>query len=299
MISYLLAKVTALFIAGYFPDAVITTTVSKKTEIDVVGKKVEDVDVGVILKRNFFDDKETKITKDVTVTDTIPDKVVKVDIPKTDKAVETTLDIKLISTISVGNGENPYSSCVIKSARKTGTYTIKSKESFAPNTKIVRILHKRVEFLNNDKLEFVKLLDFAKAKDFTKKPVRDKKDVKKRITRKDDTPTEIKQEGDVIKIPRTEVNKALANLSKLYTDIRAVPYFKDGKAQGLKLLSVKRGSLFSKLGLRRGDILKSINGKVLDIQSGLQMFNELKNESEFTLELDRRGEEKKMKYEII
>jgi len=293
---------TSLFIEGYFPNAVITATSPKKVDLDVSGKSTGEVDIEVILNRNFFDAKETKITKDDATDDNDKKTDVKDDtpvIPKDQKAVKTSLSIKLLSTISVGDGRNAYSSAVIKGKKKPGTYTIKSKESFAPNTRIVRVLPKKVEFLNNDRLEYVELDDFAKKVDLNKKPKRSKGDVTKRVTRKDDDAKDIKLEGDVFKIPRKEIDRALANISKLYTDVRAVPYYKDGKPQGFKLLSVKRGSLFQKLGLRRGDILKSVNGTMLDIQTGMNTFNSLKNESEFQLELERRGEEKVFKYEII
>lgn len=302
VISYMLATYTTLFIAGYFPDVVITTRAPKTVVTVFETRRVPQAAIESVIKRNFFDPKESIIPKDQPTATTTTKPVEKHQkIPKTDKAVETTLNIKLISTISVGNGENPYSSAVIQSGRRLETYTIHSKEMFAPNTKIVRILPRRVEFLNEGRLEFVKLEEFGAGQTGVglRTPLPNN-DILKRISRTDET-TEgtIEQEGDVFKIPRSEVNKALANISRLYTDIRIVPYFVAGKAEGMKVLSVRHGSLFQKLGLRRGDILKTINGRTLDIQSGFQMFNDLKNETEFTMELDRRGEEKTFKYEII
>ena len=94
------------------------------------------------------------------------------------------------------------------------------------------------------------------------------------------------------------MNKALANLNRIYTEVLAVPYFKDGKANGVKLLNVKPGALLEKLGLRRGDILVSINGTVLDIQSGFRMLSELRNETNFSLSIERRGVEQVMSYQI-
>jgi len=126
--SYLLAKMTTLFIEGYFPDAVITAP-QKTTAVSTLSKGAKDVDIDAIIKRNFFDPTQAVIQGDVEVpieeSDDKTDKTVDL---QSDIAVETTLSIKLISTISVGNGENPYSSAVIKGARKTATYTLKSKE---------------------------------------------------------------------------------------------------------------------------------------------------------------------------
>lgn len=314
IISYLLAKIATLFIeATFFPNALITAAPSKTASQSVAVGSVRDADLDTIINRNFFDSKEsvfsnnTKVahsnTSDGSNVSTKPKKP-EIQKPKNDKAVPTTLDIQLMSTISVGNGRNPFSSCVVKAKRDLNTYTIKDKNPFAPNTKIIRILAKRVEFLNKDQLEYVELEDFVKAKKTRRKnnsPVKSKDRIAKRVTKTSDdaAPADVKREGDTFKIPRKEIDKALADINKLYTDIRAVPYYQDGKANGFKLLSVKRGSLFQKLGLRRGDILKTVNGRTLDIQSGLETFNTLKNESEFSLELERRGESKSFKYEII
>ncbi|MBF0104546.1 MAG: hypothetical protein HQM16_04375 [Deltaproteobacteria bacterium] len=307
-ISYLLARIVTLFVEGSFFSKAVVMMASELPDGDsplsVSGKGASDIEI--ILKRNFFDAEETIITKkdedpvpkDDTAKD--DDKNTKKE-PMDNKAVETSLDLTLYSTFSVGDGRGLQSSCVVKTNRSTDTFTIKDKEPFGAGTKIVRIISKKVEFINNNRLEYVKLEDFAKAGPFSrgKKPVKDTVETKLiSDTPQKDPSAEVQREGDSFKIPRSEVNAALENLPKLYTDIRAVPYFKDDKAQGFKLLSVKRGSFFQKLGLRRGDILSSVNDKVLDIQSGMETFNTLKTETSFKVQLERRGEEKTFSYEI-
>jgi type II secretion system protein C len=297
MISYLLAKMTNLFIESQFPNVVITVGKTADEMQQNSTQKTASVDIKKILDRNFFDVNETVLTDATTpLVDENTDEQVDETV-SSDKAVLTTLDIKLISTLSLGNGMNVQSSCVIKSGREEGVYTLSSKESFAPSTKIVQILPKKVIFKNKKRLEYVLIQDFT-AVNLNKKPNKLNNKVAKRVSRKSKT-TDVNRDGDVFKISRSEVDTALSDINKLYTDIRAVPYFKDGKASGFKLLSVKRGSLFDKLGLRRGDILKMINGTVLDIQSGMQTFNTLKSESNFELHLERRGTEQSFKYEII
>ncbi len=80
--------------------------------------------------------------------------------------------------------------------------------------------------------------------------------------------------------------------------MRAVPHFKDGNPNGLKLLSVRAGSLFSKLGLQRGDILQKINGMDLDIKKGLEIFNQLKSENNIVMVIERKGAPQTLEYEI-
>ncbi len=94
------------------------------------------------------------------------------------------------------------------------------------------------------------------------------------------------------------MNNALSNIDKLYTEIRAVPSFQGGKMSGMKILSVKRGSVFDKLGLRRGDVLQKINGMELDVRKGFQIFNQLKDSKAITLDLIRQGQPRTFEYEI-
>ena len=87
-------------------------------------------------------------------------------------------------------------------------------------------------------------------------------------------------------------------MGKLYTEIRIVPNAVGNQIQGMKILSVKQGSLFDKLGLQRGDILERINGMEVDIKSGFKIFNELKDVKSLTVDLTRQGQKQSFEYEI-
>ena len=108
----------------------------------------------------------------------------------------------------------------------------------------------------------------------------------------------MKLEPDRVYLFRTDIESAMENLDQLFTQIRAVPYTKDGKISVLKLLSVKGDSLFAKLGLKRGDVLEKINGKELDVQQGMALFNSLKSENKINLELIRRGKPQTLEYDV-
>lgn len=311
MIGYFLARMVGFLVAGYFPDVVISPRAPKNISASAGDALQREIDIEAIIQRNFFDSQESSFAKGGPVStqpvarekdeDENADKT-----PKNLEAVRTSLDVHLISTVAVGDGRNKLSSCVLQTGRANEVYTVGSDPSFAPETKITRIQPRKVEFLNKGVLEYVELVDYGKGIK-PSKPERITsldKNKSRRVLEKpeaEETPADtgdIAREGNNFTIPKAEVDKALANLSRLYTDIRAVPYFKNGKANGFKLINVRGGSLFEKLGLRRGDILKSINGTVLDIQSGLQTFNNLKNESSFTLEVERRGVEQAFSYQI-
>jgi general secretion pathway protein C len=104
---------------------------------------------------------------------------------------------------------------------------------------------------------------------------------------------------ELIKVDETELTEQLENLPLLLTQARAVPYFKDGKAVGLRLFAIKRDSLYEKVGLKNGDILVDINGESLaDITQAAKIFEKLKTDRELSLKLERSRQNKVLKYEI-
>lgn len=105
--------------------------------------------------------------------------------------------------------------------------------------------------------------------------------------------------GDDFVVDEAELDKGLENLPLLLTQARAVPYFKDGRAIGLRMFAIKTGSLYEKVGLRNGDILKNINGNSLgDISQALKLFEQLKQERSINLILERDKQDREFKYTI-
>ena len=115
----------------------------------------------------------------------------------------------------------------------------------------------------------------------------------------DTSDTSSGEDSDDFVIDEAEVDRGLENLPLLLTQARAVPYFKDGRSIGLRLFAIKTGSLYEKVGLRNGDILKTINGNSLgDISQALKLFEKLKEERSITLTLERAKQEREFRYTI-
>jgi len=105
--------------------------------------------------------------------------------------------------------------------------------------------------------------------------------------------------AESIEVKEAELDQALENLPMLLTQARAVPYFEQGKAVGLRLFAIKSDSLFEKVGLRNGDILKTINGENLgDFSKALTLFERLKRERSIKLELVRNRQPITYNYQI-
>ena len=107
------------------------------------------------------------------------------------------------------------------------------------------------------------------------------------------------EEGTEFEVSAEELDSQLANLPRLLSEARAVPYFRSGKAIGMRLFAIRKNSLYEKVGLKNGDILLEINGTSLaDPTQALQLFQELKSKRSLTLKIERKRSEKTINYRI-
>jgi general secretion pathway protein C len=105
--------------------------------------------------------------------------------------------------------------------------------------------------------------------------------------------------GGAFDISRASIDTVLSNLNVLSTDARVVPDFKNGTQRGFKLFSIKPNSVYSKIGLKNGDVLSRINGYDLSSPDKiLEVYGKLKDSEQITVELLRRGKPKKLDYSI-
>jgi len=100
-------------------------------------------------------------------------------------------------------------------------------------------------------------------------------------------------------IARSELNSAITNLPDLATKARIVPSFKNGVADGFKLFSIVPDSLYSKIGIQNGDVIRRINGYEMNsADKALEIYQKLRDASHIELEIERRGETLRNAYSI-
>ncbi len=89
------------------------------------------------------------------------------------------------------------------------------------------------------------------------------------------------------------------DIDKVWKDIGIGEHKKNGVLDGFIVNFVKRGSDFEKLGLKRGDILKSINGEELNsYNSAFSFYKEIGDIDSLTLGIVRNNREMELEYEI-
>ncbi|MGD9158754.1 MAG: type II secretion system protein GspC [Desulfobacteraceae bacterium] len=96
-----------------------------------------------------------------------------------------------------------------------------------------------------------------------------------------------------IPLQRDDVEEALSDLQNLLTQASIKPHFSDGEPDGLAITGVKVGSIFRKMGLRNGDIVKSVEGnEIRSPEDLISLYEDLQSKENVSLKLIRRGRER-------
>ncbi|MGI9533610.1 MAG: type II secretion system protein GspC [Thermodesulfobacteriota bacterium] len=95
-------------------------------------------------------------------------------------------------------------------------------------------------------------------------------------------------------IERKMLDELLEDPAALINQARVVP-----QQDGLRFFGIRPSSVFFKIGLRNGDIVHKINEVELnDVQNALNLFGQLKDESEFSIDFTRRGNKHSYAYSV-
>ncbi len=105
--------------------------------------------------------------------------------------------------------------------------------------------------------------------------------------------------GDHKLIDRSLIDHYAKNMDDIYKNI-GIGEIKDGNnLKGFKITFVRRGSPFAKLGVRRDDIIKSINGQEINsYNAAFGVYKNIQNIENLTLVIQRGKEEMELEYEI-
>ncbi len=105
--------------------------------------------------------------------------------------------------------------------------------------------------------------------------------------------------SEQVQIAKTQIDDAMNNINSLMRQARIRPHFTNGKPDGLTLSRIQRDSLFTKLGLRSGDIITGVDGQQIEsVDDALKFYNSLKSASNVMVEIRRRGQTKQIQYNI-
>src|ERR1700722_6757170 len=103
-------------------------------------------------------------------------------------------------------------------------------------------------------------------------------------------------------VDRSKVTSDMQDMSKLFTEVRAVPNIQNGSSNGFALSEIEPGSIFEAMGLHDGDVVTSISGrpltdprKALAVPQSLQTLND---RAPIKLSLMRNGAPVNLSYDV-
>lgn len=195
--------------------------------------------------------------------------------PKQDAA-----QLRLVATYTT-KGQTPFAILESKDKKEQDVFDLNDRVFEAG--KLTKVLAESVELTNDGEVVVLRLEDLSSASS----------------GEGSDNSISQNEDGSEFTVSEDELSAALANLPKLLSQARAVPYFRNGKSMGMRLFAIQKGSLYEKLGLKNGDIIKSVNDNSLsDPSQALKIFNQLKDERSIYLAVERTGQEMDLRYSI-
>ena len=106
-------------------------------------------------------------------------------------------------------------------------------------------------------------------------------------------------DNDNVKVKRNYLNSYINNIDKVWNNIAINEVKKNGKIDGFKVGRVNENSVFGKLGLKKGDIIKSINNNILgSYADAFKVYNNINSTKYLNIEILRNNEIMELNYEI-
>ena len=205
------------------------------------------------------------------------------------KDAKQLVPIRLIGTVA---GDARFAFAIIEDPFQKSHKIFRTNDTIAPGVKLLDISRNRITIERDGKREEVELASLdtmAQPRTGGVSPQRPS------------TPPlfEASPQQGTMFIDRETVTAATEDMNKLLTQARLVPNFTGGEADGFRIFSIVPSSLFDKIGLRNGDILSGINGtEIKDPEKAFQVYQMLKDNDRFVIDLVRAGQKMTLNYEV-
>ncbi|WP_223635150.1 type II secretion system protein GspC [Corallococcus sp. EGB] len=203
------------------------------------------------------------------------------------------LRVKLLGTLVAANPDWSFASIQDMTTQRSQTYMIGNNLMGAT---IMEIERERVIINNGGRREFIdgQPGDGAVAA-YTPPPM-----ATPAATPTNSLGNGIKSTGEnEYEVPKAEIDKTLSNLNDVAMQARIVPAFKDGQAVGFKLFSIRPDSIYSKIGVQNGDVIRRINGFDMNSpEKALEIYSKLKDSSRIEIEIERNGAPIRKSYNV-
>jgi len=292
LLAYVLAQIVIDKIRGKMPALPIEAVASSKA-IPVenykspAGKLASRRSYDIILNRNMFGLKNTSAGKS-SVIENVPQTTLNLELlgtviypNKSSMAVIKNLDSGMVNGYEVDELIDIIRSEKVTVIRIENCVAVLERNSEGPETI-------RCKKDLNDSLSSTQLASRATPGSRPTVPERSRRDARAL----DENTGGISQiEEGVYEIDQKMLDELLSNPNDILTKARVVPH-----DDGLRFFAVRPNSIFSQIGIRNGDTVHRINDVELDnVENAFSLFEELKGQRKFSIDLTRRG--KRLTYE--
>ncbi|UCD84818.1 MAG: type II secretion system protein GspC [Deltaproteobacteria bacterium] len=284
IINILLITLCAYFASQIFTDYLcrklrVTPKVSlssaKVATVPEVSPQRDLSFYSVITERNIFNSRASEMMAEAGIA------------ALSGPVVESSLKATLLGTVASQFTEFSFAVIQDSVSQQVGIYRV--GDLILNEAKVIVIEPKRVIIIRNGKQE--SLLVFEKEEQI--------------VSSKPSAPappgevTVRQVEENRYEIDRREFEASTDNLAELMTQARVVPNMKGGKVKGYKIFAIKPNSLYAKIGLKNGDVIERVNElQISSPEQALEIFQQLKNESHFQIDLLRRGRKESITYAV-
>lgn len=102
-----------------------------------------------------------------------------------------------------------------------------------------------------------------------------------------------------VSMRRSMINDAINDVTKLMTQVKIQPHMEDGQPNGLAISNIKPNSIFRRMGLRNGDVLKKVEGQdIQTVDDALRLYDSMKSADRVSVVIERRGSLRNIDYSI-
>jgi general secretion pathway protein C len=285
--AWLASKIIiSLFVPPPGPETALIDTIPGPRN---VVKTDSEADARVVLKRNLFGSRVTQAAPPVR----------KLDEEDMEQLPESTLPLELLGTVVRTDGEKSFAIVLDKNAREQRIYFV--EDEISEGVTVASVTRNRIVIVRNGVEEILEKTTDSTPESTAAQTRRSPRRPRSTASASDsEGPVTVRKVDDTsFVLDRREVEGVLQDFNKLLTQVRVVPHFSDGKPDGFKIFNIRPGSLFAQLGMVNGDIVKRVNGlEISGPEQALQMFTQLRDESQVTVDLERFRKKLTLQYEI-
>ena len=102
-------------------------------------------------------------------------------------------------------------------------------------------------------------------------------------------------DNDITMTEAYRTNLVTKDLTKIMYQAMAMPRKVNGKIDGFTISEIEPGSIYEKAGILNNDVITNINGeRLVDAGKAIALLNALREESEITLDIERKGKVQKL-----